>query len=588
MADRQQQLEQALLERGLVKPEQLERVHGRMKKEQRSFEDVVRDEKIVFPEQLAQVRADILGVPYIDLSTVAPSEAAMRDISKQAAATYRFVAFEERDNKLLMAMESPDDFQALEAVKFIAKKRGMIPEIYLASAEGVDRLLGGAADVQAEIGSALRDFGQELAAAEVGDKDKHEIERVIEEAPVTKVVAVIIRHAIEGDASDIHIEPTGKEVRVRYRIDGTLHTSLLLPRRVHAAIVSRVKILADLKIDESRLPQDGRFSTVTDGRAFDFRVSTMPTTYGEKVALRILDKSKGPPSFEELGLEGKQLELFNEGVKSPHGIVLLSGPTGAGKSTTLFAALNMLNTTDVNITTLEDPVEYEITGISQTQVNADIGLTFASGLRNMLRQDPDIMMVGEIRDKETAALAVHASLTGHLVLSTIHTNDALGTVPRLVDMGIDPYLLTATLQLLAAQRLVARLCEECKQEVEIPAAVMEEILEEMETVPDDYKESANQKDPRVLYRAEGCPACQEAGSVGRMAIFEIVPVTREVRTAMNELASYDILKEVARKQGSITMRQDGLLKALQGRVLYEDVLRVTSEVGAGTDLRAGN
>ncbi len=577
MDDVQKKIEVLLIERGLLKSAQLDHVHGRMEQENLPIEAVVLAEKLVFPEALAQIRAEVLGIPYIDLGQVKRNVAAMNTISRQAAATYRFVAFDEQNGKLQIAMESPDDFQALEAVKFIAKKRGLHPEVFIASQENIDRALGGAAEIQAEIGGALKDFSREVAEADIGGKEDKEIARFIEEAPVTKVVAVMIRHAIEGNASDIHIEPTETDVRIRYRIDGDLHTSLLLPRKVHSAIISRIKILSNLKIDESRLPQDGRFSTSIDGRNFDFRVSTMPTVFGEKAALRILDKSYGAPSFDQLGLTGRQQLLLKEHLQAPHGIILISGPTGAGKSTTLFTSLTLLNVPGVNIATLEDPVEYEITGINQTQVNPDIGLTFVSGLRNLLRQDPDILMVGEIRDKDTAALAVHASLTGHLVLSTIHTNDAVGTIPRLIDMGIDPFLLTATLRLLVAQRLVSKLCHECRREVPLPAATREKIVTALKSVPDEYRLTDNQKNPTVVYESPGCPVCHEAGSVGRVAIFEVVPMSRALRSATNEGGEYDILQRVARNEGYITMRQDGILKALNGLVQYEDVMHVTSE-----------
>lgn len=577
MSDYQQRIETLLLERGLLKPEQLEGIHHRMQEERLTLEHIVLQERMIYPEQLAQVRAEALGIPYIDLASIKHNPRAMSAISRQAAATYRFVAFDEKDGKLLLAMEAPDDFQALEAVKFIAKKKGLTPEIYLASSEEISRLLGGTAEIQAEIGGALKDFSKELEQVDVSGKEDSDIARFIEEAPVTKVVAVIIRHAIEGHASDIHIEPTESDVRIRYRIDGDLHTSLLLPKKVHAAVVSRVKIISNLKIDESRLPQDGRFTTSIDGRAFDFRVSTMPTVFGEKAALRILDKSQGAPTFDQLGLRGKQQQVLKEHLTAPHGIILISGPTGSGKSTTLFTALTMLNVADVNIATLEDPVEYEIPGVNQTQISPEIGLTFASGLRNLLRQDPDIMMVGEIRDKDTAALAVHASLTGHLVLSTIHTNDAVGTVPRLIDMGIDPFLLTATLRMLMAQRLVSRLCQECRREVKLPASLREKITTMLEGVDEEYRTAPNQRTPQVLYESPGCPACHEAGSIGRMAIFEVIPVSRALRAAINEGGEYDTLQAVSREEHHLTMRQDGLLKALGGEVQYEDVMRVTSE-----------
>jgi len=577
--EEESQLLELLAERGLLKPQQVEHVKNRSEQEGRGAEEVIRAEKLVFPEALAQVQAEAVGLPYIDLNKVRVKDSAMQDISRKAAITYRFVAFDVRDGKLLVAMERPEDFQAQEAVKFIARRKGLIPEVYLASPEAIESAFGGSSAVEAEIGGAISDFTQELEAVKqqtVG-KDSRDIERVMEEAPVSKVVAVIIRHAIEGHASDIHIEPTERELRARYRIDGKLHTTLILPLKVHAAVVSRVKILSNLKIDETRLPQDGRFSATVDDRGYDFRVSTMPTTYGEKVAMRILDKSTGAPSFDELGLRGPTQKQFVESLQSPHGIILISGPTGAGKSTTLFTSLSMLNTPDTNIVTLEDPVEYEIEGINQTQVHPEIGLSFASGLRSILRQDPDVIMVGEIRDQETAELAVHSSLTGHLVLSTIHTNDAVGTVPRLVDMGIDPFLLAASLRMLAAQRLVGRICQECKKEVPITDDMQKKIKDMLADLPEEYLDQPNVGTPKVLYESPGCPVCQERGVVGRLAIFEAVRVTRRMREAINNAAEYDTLHDIARKEGMITMRQDGLLKALAGEVLFEDVLRVTSE-----------
>lgn len=579
MADVQQEkLLQLLSERGLLKEGQREHVVGRAQKEGITPEEVIRTENLVFPEALAQVKSEVLGVPYADLNKTGVDDAAMEGVSRKAVVTYRFVPFAIKDKSLLVAMENPEDFQAQEAVKFIARRKGLNPEIFLASNMAIEQALGGSSVAKAEIGGALADFSQEIeAAGSVETKDTADLGRFMEEAPVTKVVAVIIRHAIEGVASDIHIEPEEKELRIRYRIDGDLHTSLSLPLKVHAAVVSRIKILARLKIDEQRLPQDGRFSVTVDGHGYDFRVSTMPTTYGEKVALRILDKSAGAPSFEDLGLRGPMEKMLTNHLLAPHGIILISGPTGAGKSTTLFSALTVLNKPDVNIVTLEDPVEYEITGVNQTQVHPSIGLTFASGLRSILRQDPDIVMVGEIRDKETAELAVHASLTGHLVLSTIHTNDAIGTVSRLSDMGVDPFLLAASLRLLAAQRLVGKLCEHCKKEVPIGETLKEKIVEELANVPADYMTEENQRASRVLFESEGCPQCHETGSIGRLGIFEVIPVSRKLRSAMNDTVEYDTLNDVARSEGAITMRQDGLLKALAGEVAYQDVLRVTAE-----------
>ncbi len=566
----------ALLEHGTITQEQQAHIKERMKADSMSAKSVVLDEKILDPEGLAKIESEVLQVPYVDLGKTPIRAEVMHDISRKAASTYRFIAFDKKGATLLIAMESPNDFQAAEAVKFIAKRKGLTPQIYLASGDAIDHALGGAGAVEAEIGGALKEFSQELQ--EAGDlKSAAIIERVGEEAPVTKVVAVMIRHAIEGHSSDIHIEPTEKEVRVRYRIDGKLHTSLVLPLKVHAAIISRIKILSNLKIDESRLPQDGRFSATVDSGSYDFRVSTMPTTFGEKVAMRILDKSSGAPSFDELGLMGKMQEVFIQYVHSPYGIILLSGPTGSGKSTTLFTSLSLLNNQESNIVTLEDPVEYEIIGVNQTQVQPEIGLTFASGLRSILRQDPDIIMVGEIRDRDTAELSVHAALTGHLVLSTIHTNGAIGAIPRLIDMGIDGFLLSASVRLLAAQRLIPRLCQKCKEEVPIIPAIHEKVMTELIDLPEGYRREENQRNPKVFFRSPGCPECKEMGILGRIAIFEVVPISRAMRAAMNDFSDFDTLNTIAKNEGMVTMRQDGLLKALVGEVRYEDVMRVTSE-----------
>lgn len=567
-----------LSKKGFLNEDQITHIIERSKVDAISIVEVIRSERIIPSEDFAKVRAEFLDVPYIDLRTIKSDPAAMKDVSHKAAETYRFFAFGLKDSVLQIAMESPDDFQSLEAVRFIAKRKGLSFDVYLASADAIEELLGGSGAVEEEIGGAIKEFSQELSAAKAdGRKGIKDIERIVGEAPVTKVVAVMIRHAIEGHSSDIHIEPTEKEVRIRYRIDGNLHTTLILPLKIHSAIISRIKILSNLKIDESRLPQDGRFSASIDNRAYDFRVATMPTTFGEKVAIRILDKTGGAPSFQELGFRGDSQKVFEQYLHAPYGIILISGPTGSGKSTTLFTSLATLNSAERNIVTIEDPVEYEVDGINQSQVKPEIGFTFASGLRSILRQDPDIIMVGEIRDKETAELSVHAALTGHLVLSSIHTNNAIGAIPRLIDMGIDGFLLSASLRLLAAQRLIPRLCQKCKQEEPIPDALREKIVEELKDISEVVKKDENQKHPKYLYKSPGCPDCKEVGISGRLAIVEVVPISREMRVAINNFSGFDKLDTIAKKEGMITMRQEGVLKALVGEVRYEDVLRVTSE-----------
>lgn len=567
-----------LEEKGLLSQDQIRHVENRALADKIAVAEVIRSERLVPDEEFAKIQSEYLGVPYVDLRNTKQSPGAMKDISHKASDTYRFIAFGIKGNTLQVAMESPDDFQALEAVRFIAKRKGLTAEIYIASSESIDELLGGAAVVEAEIGGALKEFSQELSASAAdGKKGNKDIERIVGEAPVTKVVAVMIRHAIEGNSSDIHIEPTEKEVRVRYRIDGKLHTTLTLPPKVHSAVISRIKILSNLKIDESRLPQDGRFSATIDNRAYDFRVASMPTIFGEKIAIRILDKASGAPSFQELGFRSQIQQVFEQYLHSPFGIILISGPTGSGKSTTLFTSLTALNSPERNIVTIEDPVEYEVEGVNQTQVQPEIGFTFAAGLRSILRQDPDIIMVGEIRDRETAELSVHAALTGHLVMSSIHTNNAIGAIPRLIDMGIDGFLLSASVRLLAAQRLIPKLCQHCKQEEPLSDAVRQKIVEELQGLPEAALQEENQKNPKFLYKSPGCPECKEMGVDGRVAIVEIVPISRAMRVAINEFSGFDALAAIAKKEGMVSMRQEGTLKALTGEVRYEDVLRVTSE-----------
>ena len=564
--------------RGLLDESKITHIQGRIDAEGLSAAQVIREEKLIPFEELAKAQAEAEGYPYIDLSNKKLNKDAMQGIAANAASKYRFIAFDIQDKKILIAIESPQDFEAMEAVKFIAKRKGLTTEIYLASPESIDIGLKGSGIAEAEIGGALKDFSRELSdAKDDGKLPTKDIEHIVEEAPVTKVVAVMIRHAIEGHSSDIHVEPTEKDVRVRFRIDGALHATLVLPLKVHAAIISRIKILSNLKIDESRLPQDGRFSATIDSRAYDFRVATMPTTFGEKVVMRILDKSSGAPSFETLGLRGAAQKIFEEYLKSPFGIILISGPTGSGKSTTLYTSLSELNDPESNIVTLEDPVEYEIPGVNQTQVKPEIGLTFASGLRSILRQDPDIIMVGEIRDRDTAELSVQAALTGHLVLSSIHTNGAVGAIPRLIDMGIDGFLLSASVRLLVAQRLVVRLCQNCKEKVALSEEDKMMITQELEKVPAEYKTDENQKNPQHVFTSPGCPECKEMGVDGRIAIFEVVPISHALREAMTNFHGFDQLVEIASNEGMVTMRQDGLLKALVGEVLFKDVMRITSE-----------
>jgi type IV pilus assembly protein PilB len=401
------------------------------------------------------------------------------------------------------------------------------------------------------------------------------MEAVIKSAPVSKMVLVILRHALAGRASDIHIEPTVTDTAVRYRIDGTLHTSLILPKYTHAAIVARIKVLANLKLDETRKPQDGRIRLNIEGRDIDFRVSTLPLFEGEKVVLRILDTKAEVPTLEKLGLNPLHIELIKKSIKRPHGMTLLTGPTGSGKTTTLYTVLTMLNEEGTNIVTLEDPIEYYINGVNQSQINPEIGYTFAAGLRAILRQDPNIVMVGEIRDKETTELVIHASLTGHMILSTLHTNNAIGAIPRLIDLGAEPFLVSSVLNMVIAQRLARKICPDCRKEMAIPAALMARVKEQITEIPPKYLKDIDQK-KLTFYKGEGCAHCGNLGYLGRVAVVEIIDVDAEIRQLITAGGKdVTLFDKALKKQEFITLTQDCLIKALQGQTTMEEVLRVS-------------
>jgi type IV pilus assembly protein PilB len=577
--DTTQSLEDILQEWGYLTPEQREGLRDMMARTGRTADDLLLSERLVPEDQFARAKGVLLGVPYVDLKRVDIDPEAAREISLDAAHTYQFVPFAKEGTTVHVALAQPDNFQALEALKFLTKKSGLSAQIHIATPgaieETLSKIVGG---LRVEVASAIQEFGEEIEeAGRIKAGADREVERMVEEAPATKAVAVVIRYAIEGRASDIHIEPGGDNLRIRFRVDGVLYLSLILPLKVHSAIVSRIKILSNLRIDEQRVPQDGRFSTSATGHEYDFRVSVMPTVFGEKVVLRILDKSQGALPFETLGYTRARKDTLITALERPHGLFLISGPTGSGKSTTLFTALDHLNDVGLNIVTLEDPVEYHVPGVNQTQVNPDIGLTFASGLRSILRQDPDVVMVGEIRDVETAQLAIHAALTGHIVLSTLHTNDAVGAIPRLVDMGVEPFLLAAVLRLVGAQRLVKRICLQCKASAPIPPAVRAILDRELTAIPDAEKVEENQRKPSVVYQGRGCTECGSKGTVGRLAIVEVIPIEAKLRDAVVRRASHDELRTLAGQLGALTMRQDGILKALAGLVPLEDVFEATAE-----------
>ncbi|MCC7356068.1 MAG: type II/IV secretion system protein [Candidatus Doudnabacteria bacterium] len=545
------------------------------------IQDIVKillGQKLMSEEKVTQARAAFLNLPYIDLSKYNVPAEVINQIPEESRNFYTIVPFELQGNILKVAVVDPSNLQALEALEFLGQKQNVQIQLYVASASGIEALLGHKKNLTNVVGEALKDIQQkqEIEHTPLQVKDGKPEQQVLEDAPIIKIVDVILNNAVDANASDIHVEPSDNDVRIRYRIDGMLHTFLQLPKNVHSAIISRIKILSNLKIDEQRLPQDGRFHMDFGKRSVDFRVSTLPLMYGEKVVMRLLDKSSGVPTLDQLGIRGKALSWVTEDIKKPHGIFLITGPTGSGKSTTLYSILSLLNAPNVNIVTLEDPIEYFMEGVNQSQINPDIGLTFATGLRSILRQDPNVIMVGEIRDQETAELAVHAALTGHLVFSTLHTNNSVGAIPRLINMGIEPFLLAASMNMIMAQRLVRRLCESCRTPMEVTSIIEKEIRKELATTPADYVVGFDPK-KLTLFAPKGCEKCGNTGYKGRMGIYEVLPMLTEIQEMIFAQAPAHTIYEATIKVGMITMKQDGIIKALRGETTLEEIIRVTTE-----------
>ncbi|MFW6282974.1 MAG: GspE/PulE family protein, partial [Minisyncoccales bacterium] len=456
-------------EKGLIDDEEAKSLQDKIESSNLKEEEVILNEAVVPENFLFKLKSENLDIPLKEEMPDEIDQSILEVIPQETVNHYKMGPIKKEDGVLHVGMIYPEDYKAKEALKFLSRQKNFDYKVFLITFSSFEKIVDQYKTIGREIEKTLGKLEQEeVPVAKEGKpkKDKKEIQQMAEEAPISKMVGVILRHAVEGNASDIHIEPTKNKLRIRFRMMGELYSSLFLPLKIHSAVVARVKILADLKIDETRVPQDGRFSTEIENRELDFRVSTLPTTLGEKVVLRVLDPEEGLKEFEELGLEGSNFDKVKEITKAPYGLVLATGPTGSGKTTTLYSILDLLNKENVNIITLEDPVEYFMAGVNQSQVKPEIGYTFSQGLRHILRQDPDIIMVGEIRDEETAALAIHAALTGHIVLSTLHTNNALGIIPRLIDMGVAPYLVPPTLRLGIAQRLVRQLCQNCKEKIE--------------------------------------------------------------------------------------------------------------------------
>jgi len=515
-------------------------------------------------EEIIKAIAQVFNISYVNLETAPADSQAITLIPESIARRFKVVPYQFDSQKNILYLATYDPFNTFVS-DFLEKKTGKRIVFILTDPKQIDKT------VELIYGQGLTPEVKEALEEYQPKKETTWEETRVKEAPIAKIVSTIVEFAVHGRASDIHIEPQQKAVRVRYRIDGILHEKLVLPKIIQDAVISRIKILSGMKIDEKRIPQDGRFSYKIADEEIDLRVSTLPTVYGEKVVMRLLKKTGGIPPLFELGLRGQQLKDLEEAISRPYGIILVTGPTGSGKTTTLYSVLSRLNTPKVNIMTLEDPVEYQIPGINQIQINPQAGLTFASGLRAFLRQDPNIILVGEIRDKETTQLAIQAALTGHLVFSTLHTNDSSTAIPRLIDLGAEPFLIASVLNAVIAQRICRRVCPFCKKEYEPDEAVKKNIFQVLgDLLPKPYKQGKKIS----LTKGEGCQECNNTGYLGRIAIFEVLKVSSEVIKMILRQESAKQIEEQAKKEGLITMKQDGYLKVLDGITTIEEVLRV--------------
>jgi len=565
---------------GLIKYDQLNIVLEEAKTSKKDVEDIL--EKIINVEDLTKVKAKFYNLPYENITELIINNTILNIIPSEVAQNYKIVCFKKEKNVIKVGVVDPDNFKAIEAVDFLAKGNNLQAEFFLVSRNGFEAAFKQYKSLSKELDTALktRAKAEEDQLVAIDEKNKPEVgEEVTKSAPVAKIVSVIIRHAVEGKASDIHIEPLKNETRVRYRIDGVLHTSLVLPKIIHNSLIARIKVMANLKLDETRIPQDGRIRLAINDREIDFRVSILPLVGFEKVVMRILDTTKGAPKLTDLGFQGRQLKLLMNNIKKTEGILLITGPTGSGKSTTLFALLDILNKEGINISTLEDPVEYKMEGVNQSQIFPNLGYTFASGLRSFLRQDPNIIMVGEIRDQETAELSIHSALTGHYVLSTLHTVDCSGVITRLVDMGVEPFLIGSTLNTVIAQRLARKICVHCRKEIEMPKEYTETIKKEIAAIGEEYIKKELMKDFDInnlkFFKGEGCGRCANTGYSGRVAIAEVLDVNKEIRDLIISGQKYIDIDTIRHSQLFITIRQDGFLKVIQGLTTMEEVLRVT-------------
>jgi len=579
------QLREFVSDSEMIKKEDLEVAFNEAENQGKKLGDVLIEKKLIEEVKLRKLYAYILGIPFVDLTKEVIDQDILQIIPEPIARKHKIVAFERSGKELKVAMLNPEDIQTID---FIRKKSGLKIINCLTSEESMDNILKQyEKSLKAEFGDII-----DKNSSEVEEGEEENLQEIAQKLPIIKIVDTLIKHAILQEASDIHIEPDEKEFRVRYRIDGILHDAMTLPIQVQQGIIARIKVLSNLKLDEHRIPQDGRFKIEKEGLKISFRVSILPIFNGEKVVMRLLNESSKGLTLEQMGVTGRGLEIIHLHIKKPNGMILVTGPTGSGKTTTLYTIMDILNTPEVNISTVEDPVEYRMPRINQTQIYPKVGLTFAAGLRALLRQDPDIIMVGEIRDKETMEMAIHSSMTGHLVLSTLHTNSAAGTLPRLLDMGAEPFLLASTINVIIAQRLVRKLCPDCRKEYKLSSEDIKNLEDnyDMERIfevikkghgPKEEKSSSPKEKNRwneiKFYKPAGCEQCGKEGYKGRLGIYEVLEVDDDMKKLISQKSPAEEIEKAAKEKGMLTMVEDGFDKAAQGMTSVEEILRVTRE-----------
>lgn len=589
----QQKIQKLLVMNGFITEEQLNAVRTQAAQQSRPLLQVISEMKLIDEEELTKLSAQASAYPYVNLTGISIPVETLALLPRDIAQSYMAVPFGEMQGRLAVAMIDPANVQAID---FISRKIGRNVAAFLASRQSIDAALNQYhVDVSQDVSEAIKstDLIDEETASRESKRDKRSgepIQNLVQDAPITRALNTIMDYAVNAHASDIHIEPREGDVRIRYRIDGILQEIMKLPKSIEPALISRVKILSNLKIDEHRVPQDGQFQIKSGGHTVDLRIAIAPVVYGEQVVIRLLDKDETLLTLDNLGFRGRAFRLINEGSHRPHGMTLATGPTGSGKSTTLYAIIQAIKDVAINIVTLEDPVEYKMEGINQMQVNGDVGLTFASGLRSILRQDPNVVMVGEVRDKETADLAVQAALTGHVVLSSLHTNSAAGVLPRLLDMGIEPYLIASTINTIIGQRLVRMLCTTCREQYQASKVETDSINKVLGKLLPKTKEDLAKvgedlgyenlplagQTAYTLFKAKGCGECT-GGYKGRMGIYEVFSMSEEMEQLLLKHATTTEVQKVAQADGMITMKQDGYLKTLTGITSMDEVARVAAD-----------